>query len=299
MAKICYVGGLSDESSGFLCRDIFLAKPVNSSGCDWHVDDHGFWPESYLSEASQQSGKDQDGVNVWIALEDMPAAYQGSMALAAGSHRETWRFEAYQALGQDRSADGGHTKEAIVDKLEEKRRSGELALGACQIGRIRPDLKAKLDSKSVVLDVKRGDIVFSTRTLFHKTVDVTEEGKRYYNSMGLEVLNRYSIRYSPGTARLPRGWLAEWSAIADKGNAGKSLNEIVVGTESDPGEFMWYPQAWPLLENDMDTHLNFVADTKLIQVKQLVQKEIAEVFAPKLPAEPTMIAEDLTATSRE
>jgi hypothetical protein len=271
---------------------------VNGSGCDWHVDDHGFWPESYLSEASQQSGKDQDGVNVWIALEDMPAVYQGSMALAARSHREPWRYEAYQALGQDRSVDGGHTKSAIVANLEEKRRSGEVTLGACEIGRIRPDLKAKMDAKSVILDIERGDIIFSTRTLFHKTMDVTEEGKRYYDSLGLDSLNRYSIRYTPGTARLPKGWLAEWSAVANKGNPGKSLNEIVVGTESDPGEFMWYPQVWPVLEKDVDAQLNFVADTKLSQAKQLVQSEIAEIFTPKNPEEPIIVAEGVTVTSR-
>jgi hypothetical protein len=280
-------------------RDIFLAKPVNSSGCDWHVDDHGFWPESYLSEASQQSGKDQDGVNVWISLEDMPAVYQGSMALAAGSHREPWRYEAYQALGQDRSVDGGHTKEAIIRKLEEKRRLGEVALGACEIGKIRPDLKAKMDTKSVTLDIEQGDIIFSTRTLFHKTIDVTEEGKRYYNSIGLDILNRYSIRYTPGTARLPQGWLAEWSAVADKDNPGKSLNEIVVGTDSNPGEYMWYPQVWPSLEKDVDALLNFVADTKLIQMKQLVQSEIADIFVPKLSAEQTIINGGVTSTSNE
>jgi Phytanoyl-CoA dioxygenase (PhyH) len=274
-----------------------LGKPVNSTGCDWHVDDHGFWPESYLSEASKQSGKDQDGVNVWIALEDMPEKYLGSMALAAGSHREPWRFEAYHAIGQNRSVDGGHTKEAIVAKLEEKRKSGEVALGACEIGKIRPDLKEKMDARSVILDIERGDIVFSTRTLFHRTVDPTEEGKRHYESLGLDILNRYSIRYTPGNARLPRGWLAEWSAVADDHNPGKTLNEIVNGNKNKPGEFLWYPQVWPSLEKNLDARLDFVADTKLSQVKQQVQAEIVEIFVPKIPLETAPPKDDQEASS--
>lgn len=220
------------------------------------------------------------------------------MALAAGSHREPWRYEAYQAIGQNRSVDGGHTKESIIAKLEEKRKSGEVALGACEIGRVRPDLKQKMDAKMVILDIAQGDVIFSTRTLFHKTIDATEEGKRYYESLGLDVLNRYSIRYTPGTAKLPQGWLAEWSAVADNSNPGKSLNEIVVGTKSVP-EFLWYPQVWPSLEEDLDSRLDSVAHTKLAQVKQQVQSEIKEIFAPKTPSEPATIAESDTATSPE
>jgi hypothetical protein len=260
--------------------DIFLAKPVNQSGCDWHVDDHGFWPESYLSEASHQSGKDQDGVNVWIALVDMPAIYQGAMALSAGSHKEPWRYEAFDAIGQNRTVDGGHTKESIIARMEEKRRTGEIALGACEIEKIRPDLKAKMDEKKVILDVKRGDVIFSTRLLWHKTMDVTDKGKEYYASLGLEVLNRYSIRYTAGTARLPKGWLAEWSAVSDPENAGSSLNDIV----NKDGGFLWYPQVWPTLEQETDLQLDLVADTQLYHAKEKVKADIAELFIPKVPA---------------
>ncbi len=244
------------------------------------MDDHGFWPESYISEASRRSGKDQDGVNVWIALEDMPAVYRGSMALAAGSHREPWRFEAYEAIGQNRSIDGGHTKEAIVAALEEKRKSGKVALGACEIGRIRPDLKEKMASREVILDIERGDMIFSTRSLFHRTLEVTNEGKIYYEALGLDILNRYSIRYTPGSARLPKGWLAEWSAVADKDNQGKSLDEIVSKRANDK-DLLWYPQVWPIVEKEMDRRLDFVADTELNRAKQLVQAEITDIFAPK------------------
>ena len=213
----------------------------------------------------------------------MPAVYRGSMALAAGSHREPWRFEAYEAIGQNRSIDGGHTKEAIIAALEEKRKSGKVALGACEIGRIRPDLKEKMAAREVVLDIERGDMIFSTRSLFHKTLEVTEEGKKYYDTLGLDYLNRYSIRYTPGNARLPKGWLAEWSAASDKENPGKSLDEVVA-KRADGRDFLWYPQVWPNADADLNRRLDFVAVTELNRVKQQVQAEITEIFAPKTVA---------------
>jgi Phytanoyl-CoA dioxygenase (PhyH) len=254
---------------------------VNESGCDWHVDDHGFWPESYLSDASKGSGKDQDGVNAWIALVDMPATYGGSMAVSAGSHREPWRFEAFEAIGQNRTTDGGHTKESILARLEAKRRSGAASLGACEIEKVRPDLRAEMEARKVVLDVQRGDIIFSTRTLWHKTMDVTEEGAKYYNSLGLEFLDRYSIRYTPGSAKLPKGWLAEWSAVSDTDNPGSTLNHIV----NKDGGVLWYPQVWPTLDGNMDMQLDLVADAELDHAKQKVKADIAELFMPKARSE--------------
>jgi len=236
----------------------------------------GFWPESFLSSASAESGVDQDGINVWIALEDMPAEFLGSMALSAGSHRVPWRFEAYEAVGQNRTKDGGTRKEDILARLEEKRRTGEANLGACQIAVARPDLREKLESKKVVLDVKKGDVVFATRTLFHRTLDVTDTGKEYYRSHGRDGLNRYSIRYTPGTARLPNGWVAEWSAVTNSKNVGSTLDDIVVQDYA-----LWYPQVWPTLEENLDEKLDTLALQKLETAKRKVQAEIVEMFAPK------------------
>lgn len=223
-----------------------------------------------------QSGTDQDGVNVWIALDDMPAEFQGSMALSPGSHRAPWKYEAYEAMGQDRSKDGGSSKDAILSRMEEKRRTGEANLGACQIGVARPDLRAELESKKVIFDIKKGDIIFSTRTLFHRTIDVTDSGKVYYKSKGRSSLNRYSIRYTPGTARLPNGWVAEWSAIINTANVGSSLDEIV-----DRDAALWYPKVWPTLEEGLEERLNVLAEEMLELAKNKVQAEIIEMFTPK------------------
>ena len=209
-------------------------------------------------------------------MDDMPIEYAGSMALSAGSHKVPWRFEAYEAMGQNRTIDGGHSKEAILARIEEKRRSGEVSLGACQIGKTRPDLREKLEAKIVVLDVRKGDIILSTRTLFHRTLDVTDAGKVYYTSIGKQSLNRYSIRYTPGTARLPDGWVAEWSAVSNSQNAGSSLDKIVAREGT-----LWYPKVWPSLETQLESELDILAEQKLGSAKSMVQAEIIEMFTPK------------------
>ena len=211
----------------------------------------------------------------------MPAEFQGSMALSPGSHTAPWRFEAYEDIGQDRTTDGGTTKESILAQLEEKRRTGEPNLGACQIGITRPDIKEKIESKKLILDIKKGDIIFSTRTLFHRTMDVTEEGKEYYKSKGYTSLNRYSIRYTPGTARLPDGWVAEWSAMSNIKNVGSSLHDIVTRDNT-----LWYPKAWPTLEKGFEARLDSLAEQQLQEAKNMVQAELIEMFTPKtIPSE--------------
>ena len=240
------------------------------------ADSQGFWPESYLSSASAESGVDQDGVNAWIALDDMPIEYAGSMALSAGSHKLPWRFQAYEAMGQNRTSDGGHSKGVILARIEEQRRSGEVSLGACQIGKTRPDLREKLEANIVVLDIRKGDVILSTRTLFHRTLDVTDTGKVYYTATGKQALNRYSIRYTPGTARLPDGWVAEWSAVTDSRNAGSSLDRIVA--REGP---MWYPKVWPRIETQLEAELDILAEQRLGSAKSMVQAEIIEMFTPK------------------
>ena len=115
-------------SSSFSFSDVFMSKAVDQDAtCDWHVDDVGFWPESYISS-------ERDGVNVWIAMHDMPAKFQGSMALAPGSHQAAWRFDAYEAIGQNRSYHGGFTKIEMQDRA----RSGEKLMTTCEMQQNAP-----------------------------------------------------------------------------------------------------------------------------------------------------------------
>lgn len=243
---------VNDSVNLRICRDIFLTKDDDPYACGWHVDDTGFWP-SVASDA---------GVNAWIALDDMPWPWSTShidpvrpeksdsnkinqhppvatFALSLGSHRASWRHDAYHITGST------HTQppegfQSAADLIE--RRTGS---GTCNIQSSAPDLYKKMEERKIIYDVKRGDVIFHDRWVFHRTVTVDE-----YNNMArgseeeLEkskgrIFRRYSIRYSPGTARVPPGYGFELSALYNPVNANSTLDEIV----AKDGPF--YPKVWP------------------------------------------------------
>lgn len=247
-----------------------MSKAVGKdSTCDWHVDDIGFWPESFGSG-------EQEGINVWIAMEDMPRQFQGSMALSPGSHRAEWRHEAYASIGLNLTFQGGFTKEQVTDMA----RSGEKLLTTCEMKTQAPEIREKIEATKWIPDVKKGDVIFATRSLFHRTVEVTEEGKEYYASKGIEYLNRYSIRYVPGSARLPHGWTFEWSIKSNSDNEGRTLDSAMEQNDNH----LWYPRVWPTPDDDIHYRLDHLAETELADAKVQVKKEFHELislFYPK------------------
>ena len=82
--------------------------------------------------------------------------------------------------------------------------------GTCNIKNVAPDLHEIIEGRKRVYDLKAGDIIFHTRWLFHRTIpfrrEVIKESKRHHDSRPL-LYRRYSVRYAPGTARLPRGYV--------------------------------------------------------------------------------------------
>lgn len=242
---------------------MFLAKPVHAAEtCDWHVDDQGFWPAQFRSAASEASQCDQHGINVWLALDDMPRECAGSMAVAPGSHHASWRERGYAAIGQDRREDRAMSVEDVAQVFANAKR-----LGTCTMGQADPELQREIESQGVVLDLKRGDAVFCTRLLFHRTLDVTDKGKELYKDK--TTLNRYSIRYVPGSVRLPEGYHnLEWSLVTDTALSGMTLDEV-----EEQGGPCWYPKVWPTLDPNIDERLNEVATSYLDTAKGRVATE--------------------------
>jgi len=241
-----------------------MSKDVGQeSVCDWHVDDVGFWPESYINE-------EHEGINAWIALADMPARFQGSMGLAPGSHKAAWKYDAYKAIGQNRSFHGGFTK----DEMKQRAQSGAKLMTTCEMRQQAPEISRMIDDIAFTPDIKKGDVIFATRTLFHRTLAVTPEGIKYFAKKGIEHLSRYSIRYVPGTARLPQGWTFEWSIMANGDNAGKSLDEAM---ERDA--LLWYPQVWPESNDDLNPRLDMIATTAFEDAKSKTRAEFFELLS--------------------
>jgi Phytanoyl-CoA dioxygenase (PhyH) len=226
---------LIDQFISLLCfrrRDITMVKDVQQmKTCDWHVDDVGFWPVSYL---------DTSGINVWIALDDMP--YGGNMALAPKSHVAPWRHEAYLIIGQNRSRPHGLTKEETRASVRAEASQRYLT---CDMHLVNATLRDEIEATAVYMDsVQKGDIIFASRLLFHRTMRVSDEGLAYYASTQTTNLHRYSLRYEPGTAAINAGWNVEWSVLHDPTNAGRTLNDIAK-VHSD---YTFYPQVWPVPE---------------------------------------------------
>lgn len=263
-----YENRIDDSINLRICRDIFLTKDDDPYACGWHVDDTGFWP----------SVAEDPGVNAWIALDDMPRpntekrhSSVATFALSLGSHRVPWRHEAYRVTGST------HTQppegfQSAADLIE--RRTGS---GTCNIKTSAPDLYKKLEERKVVYDLKRGDVIFHDRWVFHRTVTVDE-----YNGIAGsqpnassvsndKIFKRYSIRYSPGTATVPPGFGFELSALYNSDNANSTLDEIV---ERD-GPF--YPKVWPhVLKRKRDAGYYEEIDglTELVQSKLPLAKKV-------------------------
>lgn len=246
-----------EEETVQVLRDLFLGKSVEETKtCGWHVDDLSYWPEAYTSSPKA------DGINAWIAMQDMPADYGGNLGVAPGTHVADWRWDAYSSIGLDRSKEG-YTKEQVYKQVKDH------GFKACSLDVEAPELSKRMDEGAHVPDLKCGDVIFHTRWLFHKTVPLTDEGRAHYRNQGLDCLNRYSVRYVPGTARLPTTFVNELSILSDPTNAGKQVKDV---------EDAWYPTVWPHLENDIDTKLRDLALGRIPDATQTLKSNLNELL---------------------
>eukprot|EP00980_Cylindrotheca_fusiformis_P019548 scaffold6776_cov124-Cylindrotheca_fusiformis.AAC.3 len=225
-------------------RDIFLAKDEEQFICGWHVDDTGFWPAT--AEAP--------GVNAWIALDDMPPEEGGGFALAVGSHAATWREEAYNVTGSTHTFPKDGFRSAS-DMLENR-----MGSGTCNIQTSANHIYRRMEETKRVYNIKKGDIIFCERWLFHRTVPFDREAiKRRIAVDGEPFLSRrYSVRYGPGSSTIPKGWGTEISVLWDKTNGTLSLHstltyDYVAGLTADEvatRDVPWYPKVWPDTSNE-------------------------------------------------
>jgi Phytanoyl-CoA dioxygenase (PhyH) len=225
-----------------LIGDILLAKDDDQYVCGWHVDDLGFWPATPDSSV---------GINAWVALDDMEhTATTGGFALAVQSHTAPWREAAYHATGASTNFPKGGYNDA---RHMFETRTGQ---GTCNLQRAAPHLHRRMEETARIYPVKRGDVIFHTRWLFHRTVavdqkyttggstnDDTANGNEF--SQPSKVYRRYSIRYGPGSSTIiPPGFGTELSVLWDEENGGRTADEVC--RRDGP----WYPQAWPLMRDD-------------------------------------------------
>jgi Phytanoyl-CoA dioxygenase (PhyH) len=243
-----------------LLKDAFMAKGKEQDFCGWHVDDSGFWPTDAHS----------NGVNVWISLDEMPAQYGGGLAVSPRSHHAPWRHQAYQAIGSVKTfpPEGVELSSPRFDQIFGR---------TCAMETLDPTLNETIESSKVVFDYKRGDCLFCTRWLFHRSVRINEVGLKHYDNQAC-ALKRYSVRYERGDAKLIRGVSVEAPVLLDKENAGKTLAEVCKACGP------YYPQCWPMVDDPMKQEVEMkglVIDTfpKVEAKLKAVMKEIGEKVA--------------------
>ncbi|CAB9505373.1 expressed unknown protein [Seminavis robusta] len=247
---------LEANESVRVIRDIFLSKDKEEFICGWHVDDFGFWPATASSP----------GINAWIALDDMPAVGGGGFALAVGSHATSWRDEAQYVTG----ATTFYPEEGFQSAADMfANRTGS---GTCNIQTAAPHLYRRMEETKRIWDLKRGDIIFHQRWLFHRTVAferdyVTGENENL-------VYRRYSVRYAPGSAIIPPGFGTELSVLWDPSNANRTAD--AVSKLDGP----WYPQVWPSANDGELEGLQDLIDKKvpIAQERKLARQKEMQPF---------------------
>eukprot|EP00581_Thalassiosira_minuscula_P016415 CAMPEP_0183715220 /NCGR_PEP_ID=MMETSP0737-20130205/9544_1 /TAXON_ID=385413 /ORGANISM="Thalassiosira miniscula, Strain CCMP1093" /LENGTH=384 /DNA_ID=CAMNT_0025944309 /DNA_START=66 /DNA_END=1220 /DNA_ORIENTATION=+ len=204
-----------------LLKDAFMAKGKEEKHCGWHVDDTFFWPTNSSSA----------GVNVWIALDEIPAKYGGGMAVSPRSHTAEWREKAYTTIG------------SIPSLPPEGITPSTISIGqTCEMASLNPEMNASIEASKLEFDYQPGDCLFCHRWLFHRSVLINEEGLAHYGNNS--ALKRYTVRYERSNAQLLRGLCLEPCILMNPDNTGRSLDEVC----QHDGPF--YPRCWPPLDND-------------------------------------------------
>jgi hypothetical protein len=206
-----------------LLKDAFLAKGKEENHCGWHVDDCVFWPTDANS----------CGVNVWIALDNMPAKYGGGLALSPKSHKAEWKHKAYESIGSTPTL----SAEGVNPKI--------MTFSTCEIASVNQELNDVIEATKLVFDYQAGDCLFCHRWLFHRSVPINPAGLDFYKDGSS--LSRYTVRYERGNAKLIPGFSLEPCVLMNTENSAKSLDEVC----ARDGPF--YPQCWPPLE-EKDSH---------------------------------------------
>jgi ectoine hydroxylase-related dioxygenase (phytanoyl-CoA dioxygenase family) len=258
--------GSVDESSNLrLLNDVFLAKGGNDeSYCGWHIDDAVFWPCSPRHSPP--------GVNAWISMDDIAAKYGGAMAVIPKSHKAEWSAEAQQAIG--------HT---ITHPPEGFANPGELfqtLSKTCEIATISPKLNDRMEQEGILFDFQKGDVLMMNRFTWHRSVQVTPEGKKHFankqedNDSSEIVLKRYTIRYEVGSTPLIQGAAIHPSILYDASNSGKKIDDVVASS----GPF--FPKCWPAVSKSEMLQLPEMVDVKLPKAQENREAMMAKLRPP-------------------
>lgn len=157
------------------------------------------------------------------------------------------------------------------------RRTGS---GTCNLKESAPHIHRRMEETKRIYPVKRGDVIFHTRWLFHRTVPfdrnyVAEQQQQNESEL---VYRRYSVRYSPGSSRIPPGYGTELSVLWDEKNGGRTADDVC------RLDAPWYPQAWPIAVPSEVDELGDLLRNKIpvAEERRIKRKEEMKPYLKKL-----------------
>ena len=210
----------------------------------------------------------------------MPLENGGGFAVAVGSHEASWKDEAHFVTGASTTSppEGFLSARDMI-----QRRTGS---GTCNLVTSAPHLHRRMEETKRVYPVKRGDVIFHERWMFHRTIAFSEtflNQRRQENEVAEDppIYRRYSLRYGPGSSVIPPGYGTEPSVLWEPSNGGKTADTVC--EQSGP----WYPQAWPTPSvKELESLHEFVSDKlTLAYQRQTNRKQEMKPYLAKLARE--------------
>merc|ERR1712038_1967650 len=233
----------TNEKTLRVLNDAFLIKSGKEDKyCGWHVDDAVFWPcSAHQQEQSKTASLLPDGVNAWIALDDIPTStYGGGMYICPRSHcgpatlsnhEDNWIYKGYESIGS--------TKTFPIKGYRSFTQMGKnLRLQTCELAKLSPSLNQQFESNAITFDYQCGDVLLMNRWLWHRSANLNSRGKVYYEKRKI-MFPRYTVRYECGDTRLLNGVSLHPSFFHNEAYSGKSLNEIC-----NESNLPFFPKAW-------------------------------------------------------
>lgn len=222
------------------------------------MDDTGFWPA--IGSAP--------GVNAWIAIDDMPPSGGGGFALAVGSHvNASWTRDAHRVIGSPLTMPEGGFRDA-ADMF-----ANRTGYGTCNLKTAAPHLDRKMEQTKRIYNVQKGDVIFHTRWLFHRTVPFDQKLVRATTTEGEKLLlyRRYSVRYSPGWAPIQPGYGTELSVLSNHENGGRTADNVALL------DGPWYPRCWPSVSEEEMAKMKELVEEKMPAAEELRKQRQQEM----------------------
>ena len=131
--------------------------------------------------------------------------------------------------------------------------TSRIGSGTCNLKNVAPQIHDRLENVRRTFDLKKGDVIFATRWLFHRTIPIDRAvSKALRDQKKLPIFRRYSVRYSLGSAKLHSGYSTEPSVLYECMHEGMRLDDV------SSSVVPWYPEVGEVNAKGMAPDSEFI-----------------------------------------